>query len=89
MPIGITYKTYSPYVSKKVEYTVDEAKNIALNKINIYEANFLSGCEIINKDIQEEITDEYVNYKVTYVVQGDITKENEILIKNEYNPLNN
>lgn len=89
LPIGITYKTYSPYVSKKVEYTVDEAKNIVLNKINIYEANFLSGCEIINKDIQEEITDEYVNYKVTYVVQGDITKENEILIKNEYNPLNN
>ncbi len=87
LPIGITHKKYSPYISKKEIYTPDQAKQIVQNKMLIYEENFLKNCEIINKDIKEEVTDKYVSYKITYTVQGDITKESEILMKNDNNTL--
>lgn len=87
LPIGITHKKFSPYTTKKETYTPDEAKQIVENKMVIYEENFLKNCDILNKDVKEEITDEFVSYKITYTVQGDITKESEILIKNDNNSL--
>lgn len=82
LPLGITHQTYNPYETKSMEYTAEQAKELALNKINIYEKNFLNTCTIISKNVSENITENSVEYKVNYVVQGDITKENEILIKN-------
>jgi uridine kinase len=52
-----------------------------MEKIYLYEKNFLQNCEIISRDIKEEITDEGMTLRVTYKLQGDICEQREIPVK--------
>jgi similar to stage IV sporulation protein len=67
----------------RITSTLSEAelKEQLMEKIYLYEKNFLQNCEIISRDIKEEITDEGMTLRVTYKLQGDICEQREIPVK--------
>lgn len=81
LPIGICHNDYSPYEEENIKLTKDEAASVIKGKISIYEKNFLNGCEILDKRLEENENDEGLHIKAIYKVRGNIGKEQEILIK--------
>ena len=81
LPIGIKTTKYREY--DRITSTLSEAelKEHLMEKIYLYEKNFLQNCEIISRDIKEEITDEGMTLRVTYKLQGDICEQREIPVK--------
>ncbi|MBR3900047.1 MAG: sporulation protein YqfD [Ruminococcus sp.] len=81
LPIGIKTTKYREL--DRITSTLSEAelKEQLMEKIYLYEKNFLQDCEIISRDIKEEITDEGMTLRVTYKLQGDICEQREIPVK--------
>ncbi len=82
LPISITTKKYYPIIYKNKNYTKEEAEKKINEKICIYEENFLKKSKIVNKNVNKEILENSVKISINYLLRGDITKEQQILIKN-------
>ncbi len=52
-----------------------------MEKIYLYEKNFLSDKKILNRKITEENSSESLTYTVTYQLEGEIGVQKEIYIK--------
>ena len=52
-----------------------------MDKVYLYEKNFLPDMEILSRDITEEEKENSLRYTVRYTLQGDICDMREIYIK--------
>lgn len=83
LPVGIVYSEYHPYDIVADEYDNETAKEILIEKINLYEKNFLDGedIKIINKEIQYTIKKDGLSAVVKFTLEGNIGKTQEIFAK--------
>ncbi|MBR0141850.1 MAG: sporulation protein YqfD [Ruminococcus sp.] len=81
LPVGIYEKRISETDFAEVSITPEQAENIIKEKIYLYEKNFTSDIEILERNIKKDITPECITYNVEYTLKGDICRENEIYVK--------
>lgn len=81
LPISLKTAKYSEL--KRTEDSLDEdtLKAELMEKIYLYEKNFLSDCEIIERNITESKNADTLTLSVTYKLKGNICVQKEILIK--------
>lgn len=80
LPIGIRTVSYTKTKDYEIMYTEAEAKEILMNKINLYEKNLIADQSIISKETDIETNDSGVYIRVEYILQGDIATESPIFI---------
>lgn len=82
-PIGIIYSKYKPYTISEINYSPEQAKAILMDKINMYELNFLKkdDIKILNKEIEFKETEEGMCAATTFTLEGNIGVSKEIIIK--------
>ena len=81
LPISIKTAKYSEL--NRTEETTDEEtlKAELMEKIFLYEKNFLSDCEILERNITENKNADTLTLSVTYKLKGNICVQKEILVK--------
>ena len=72
----LTEKGYQEFMLTEKELTEKISE-----KIYLYEKNFLSECEIIERKTKMSKTDKGITFDVTYKLRGDICSQKDILIK--------
>lgn len=76
MPIEINTKTYQEYENKEFEYTLEEAKEVAIQKAKQSLENQIKEKKLINQKVNVEQTETDVEVEVIYEVLESIgTKE--------------
>ena len=83
LPMGIINSKYQPYETQIVQYSEEQAKLILMDKISMYEYNFLNNddLKVIDKHIKFEVTNDAVYAIVKHTVEGNIGISKEILVK--------
>ncbi len=83
LPIGMIYSEYKPYKTETVQYNEEQAKAILMNKISLYEYNFLENedIRIIDKSVTYEVNDNKLYSVVNYTLEGNIGITKEIMVK--------
>ena len=81
LPVGISKKSYDKYYFENVKLSKKEAKEKLLNKIKIYETNFLKDKKILNKELETKETKKGLSITVKYKLNGNIAIEKELLTK--------
>ena len=83
LPVGIIYSEYKPYSINNIVYSSTQAKSIIMDKITMYEYNFLKNDEtkIIDKTVEFKETQEEMYAIITYTLEGNIGISQEIVIK--------
>lgn len=82
-PIGIIYSKYKPYTINEINYSAEQTKAILMDKIYMYELNFLKNddIKILNKDIEFNETENGMHALITFTLEGNIGVSKEIIIK--------
>lgn len=82
-PIGIINSEYRPYETMAVQYNEEQAKIILMDKISMYEKNFMNNDElkIVDKQVKFEITSDAIYAVVEHTIEGNIGINKEILVK--------
>ena len=82
-PIGIIKSEYRPYETQIVQYSEEQAKLILMDKITMYEHNFLNNddLKIIERQIDFEVTNDAIYAIVKHTVEGNIGISKEIMVK--------
>jgi hypothetical protein len=76
LPIEINTKTYQEYENKEFEYTLEEAKEVAIQKAKQSLENQIKEKKLINQKVNVEQTETDVEVEVIYEVLESIgTKE--------------
>ncbi len=81
LPIGVENEKYTETELTVREYTDSELEEKIMEKIYLYEKNFLTEQTILSREIKQEKTDEVMTYNVTYTLEGDIGMQKEIFFK--------
>lgn len=81
LPIGIKKEKLSETKIHTQTLTKDQLSERLMEKIYLYEKNFLKDKKILNRTITEENTEESLTYTVTYQLEGDIGVQREIFVK--------
>lgn len=81
LPISVAEYRYSEYVRKETTLSYEELTDELMEKVYIYEKNFLSDYEIIERSITPKEKDGTLTLNVAYRLKGDICSQKEILIK--------
>ncbi|MDE6035463.1 MAG: sporulation protein YqfD, partial [Ruminococcus sp.] len=82
VPVGIVRNTYTETELSEITYTEEELSAKIMEKIYLYEKNFLDDdIKILERDIKTQKKEESLEYIVTYKLEGDICEQKEILIK--------
>lgn len=82
LPIGIIKEYVSETELSETVYTDDELKEQLMEKIYLYEKNFLGDdIEIIDREIKTEKNKDSLTYTVKYKLEGDICEQREIFVK--------
>lgn len=83
LPVGTVFSEYMPYTEEQLTYTPEEAEALLDEAAARYEKNFLDGEDIVIVDVQREFVrrEEGVEAVVTYVLEGNIGVEQEIMAK--------
>ena len=81
LPMSLETKTYTEYAEKEVTLDREQAGERLMDKVYLYEKNFLPDTEILSRDIDEEEKENSLRYTVRYTLQGDICDMREIYIK--------
>ncbi|MBQ8434866.1 MAG: sporulation protein YqfD [Oscillospiraceae bacterium] len=82
IPLGIVYCNYHPFSSETVTYTQEEAEIMLEQQTALHEKNFYDSkeTEILERKIEKNITDEKIEYKISYTLEGDIGIDWEIYV---------
>ena len=80
LPISIRKTRYERIEERHFAYNKDQAHNALLQQISLYEESILSDVEILEKNIEEESTDDNYEITVDYFLKGNIAKKEEILL---------
>lgn len=81
LPIGIKTFEYTERVTRGKIYSSEEAEKILTDKLNAYENNILTDCEIVDKELSTEISDNSVVLIAKYTLLGEIGKESPVFAK--------
>ncbi|MCC8136130.1 MAG: sporulation protein YqfD [Ruminococcus sp.] len=81
IPVSIVRKKLTETELVEKEYTDEELEKIIMDKIYLYEKNFLADEEILSREITPEKSGNELTYTVTYTLEGEIGQQREIFIK--------
>ena len=84
IPIGVLTKKETETARKEVTLSEEELKKNLMEKVYLYEKNFLSesdGVEIISRNIAETVTETGISIKVNYTLSGNICRQSDIFVK--------
>ncbi|MDE5557222.1 MAG: sporulation protein YqfD [Ruminococcus sp.] len=82
LPIGIIKSQFTETELSETTFTDEELSKHIMEKIYLYEKNFLNDdIEIIDRNIKTEKKENSLVYTVTYKLEGDICEQKEILMK--------
>ena len=81
LPISITRNEYTELSRDVTVLSRDELRSELMQKVFLYEKNFLPECEILSREITENEKDGTLTLSVAYRLEGDITSQMEILVK--------
>ncbi|NMA79195.1 MAG: sporulation protein YqfD, partial [Clostridiales bacterium] len=87
LPISIRKTRYERLEERNFVYNKDQAHNAILQQISRYEESILKDIEILEKDIEEESTNDNYEVTVDYVLKGNIARKEEISLNNENSSL--
>jgi similar to stage IV sporulation protein len=81
LPISLKSTEYREMSRTEKQLDEDTLRAELMEKIYLYEKNFLKDCEIIARDIKESKTEESMTFSVNYKLKGDICEQREIMVK--------
>ncbi len=81
LPISVARYRYSELERSATELTREELTDELMQRVYLYEKNFLGDCEVLGRDITPTEADGTLTLTVTYRLKGDICEQREILIK--------
>ncbi len=81
LPISLKTAKYSELKRTEEEIDEESLKAELMEKVFLYEKNFLSDCEILERNITESKNADTLTLSVTYKLKGDICVQKEILVK--------
>lgn len=81
LPLGIHREKLTETKSDRHTLTKEQLSERLMEKIYLYEKNFLRDKKILNRTITEENTEDSLTYNVTYQLEGDIGVQREIFVK--------
>ena len=81
MPLSIITRTLSETALTSEEVTEEEADRRIMEKMYLYEKNFLGDCKLIKRDIKREKTEDAIVFKAEYKLEGEIGRQKEIYVK--------
>lgn len=81
IPMSIVREKLTETKLSTREYTDEELEKIIMEKIYLYEKNFLSSEKILEREIVPIKKEDSLTYTVTYTLEGDIGIQKEIFIK--------
>lgn len=81
LPISLKTTKYQELDRITSTLSKTQLREQLMEKIYLYEKNFLTDCEIISRDIAEEVDGEGMTVRVTYKLQGNICEQREIPVK--------
>lgn len=81
LPISLRTTEYHELQRSVTTLSEDELRSELMEKVYLYEKNFLGDCEIIERNITENITETEMNLSVSYKLKGNICRQREILVK--------
>lgn len=81
LPIGIVHERLTETELSVKEYTESELDELLMNRIYMYEKNFLSDKKLLAREITSESNSTSLTYKVKYTLEGEIGVQREIFIK--------
>lgn len=81
LPISLKFTEYSEMSRTEKQLDEDTLRAELMEKVYLYEKNFLDNCEIIKRDIKENKNEEGMTLSVNYKLKGDICEQREIMVK--------
>lgn len=81
LPISIKRRKLSETVCSERLFTPDELKDRLMDKVSLYEKNFLGDTKIISRDIKTSRNDDTLTLNVFYRLEGDIGRQQEVFVK--------
>ena len=81
LPVGIVTDTIYETELTDERIADEDIDKMLMEKMYLYEKNFLSDCNIIKRDVRREKTNDSMMFKTEYTVEGNICRQNEIFIK--------
>lgn len=81
LPISFVREMVTETKLSKKEYKDSELEEKIMEKIYLYEQNFLSGKKILEREIVKEKNESALTYTVIYTLEGEIGEKREIFIK--------
>lgn len=81
LPISLQTTEYQENSRIETTLSEEELRGELEEKIYLYEKNFLSDCEILERKITEKKDADTITLTVEYKVKGDICTQKEILVK--------
>lgn len=81
LPISLHTTEYHELRRNVTTLSEEELRMELMEKVYLYEKNFLNDCEIIERNITETITESEMNLSVCYKLKGNICRQREILVK--------
>ncbi|MBQ4534488.1 MAG: sporulation protein YqfD [Ruminococcus sp.] len=81
LPIGMKKEKLSETNIQPQTFTKEELSQKLMQKIYLYEKNFLHDKKILDRKITESDSDESLTFTVTYQLEGNIGTQREIFVK--------
>lgn len=81
LPVGIKCRTVKETQLTKHTLSEDELSDKLMERVYLYEMNFLSDADIIDRKIERELTPDTLTLCVTYRLDGIISEQRDLLIK--------
>ena len=82
LPLGIKTRTVSETAVIEKEYTEEELTEKLMERVYLYENNFLgNGTKILSRDITTETNGDALTLRVSYRLEGNICEQRDIFIK--------
>lgn len=81
IPISIVRENLTETKLSVKEYNDAELEELIMEKIYLYEKNFLADKEIMEREITSEKNGDALTYTVRYTLEGEIGEQREIFIK--------
>lgn len=80
-PLGWYTLEYKEFQTVQREYTTQEAEEILLKQIEIYETKELQNIKIISKEMEKTESENSYEISISYTFEEDIAKEEKILLQ--------
>lgn len=78
LPISLITRKITEKKLSEIQYSEEEAEKILMEKIYLYENNFLTDVRIISRKIDVHRTETELAYNVSYCLEGNIGTQKEI-----------